>query len=60
VVPKHEQIAGADIGRRFFQISMAAIAGTSSRQADRAFAALKAISSLGNIIVVTFTASRGM
>jgi hypothetical protein len=38
---------------------MRTLAGTSEDRARRVFAGLKAVSSLGNVIVVTFTAARG-
>lgn len=60
VVPREEQFAGRDIGQRFFEISMNSVAGTSPDRAHRVFSGLKAVSALGNIIVVTFTAARGM
>jgi len=60
VVPREEQFAGTDIGQRFFEIAMNSVAGASPDRAHRVFSGLKAVSALGNIIVVTFTAARGM
>ena len=59
VVPQEDQFHGIDISQRFFAISMEKLFGTSERNARHVLSGLKAVSSMGNIIVVTFTAARG-
>ena len=60
VVPREEQFAGIDIAQRFIEISTATVFGTRPGKARYVISGLRAVSSLGNIIVVTFTAARGM
>jgi amino acid transporter len=57
VVPKDLQIHGAGgVAQQFFELSLGTM--TSSNTGKRIFNALLAVSSLGNIIVMTYTAAR--
>jgi amino acid transporter len=57
VVPKEAQIHGEDgIAQQFFELSLGAI--TTNNTGKRIFNAFLAVSSLGNIIVMTYTAAR--
>lgn len=58
VVPKAEQIAG-NVALAFFQRTLGTISQNKSHP-RRILAAFMAISSFGNIVVMTFTAARGM
>jgi hypothetical protein len=60
IIPKQELFTpgGIDVGARFFQLTLGH-AGLSNSQLQTLWSTLKAISALGNLIVVTFTAARG-
>jgi uncharacterized membrane protein len=49
---------GIDVGARFFQLTLGH-AITNPKHLQTFFSVIKAISAMGNIIVVTFTAARG-
>ncbi|KAH8649408.1 amino acid permease-domain-containing protein [Tricladium varicosporioides] len=59
IIPKKELFTpgGIDVGTRFFQLTLGRVV-TSRTQLQTIFSILKAISAIGNIIVVTFTAAR--
>ncbi|KIW62550.1 hypothetical protein, variant 1 [Phialophora macrospora] len=57
VVPKQMQIDGASVAESFFRLTYGALAQDDNTGA-RIFSAFLAISSLGNIIVMTYTAAR--
>src|ERR1700744_3787111 len=57
VVPKETQIEGASVAQSFFQLTYGALSPDDNTGA-RIFSAFLAISSLGNIIVMTYTAAR--
>jgi hypothetical protein len=60
VVPKEDQLNPQNnVALLFFQYTFGAISG-GSIDIERVFAAFLAISSFGNIVVMTFTASRGL
>ena len=58
VVPKTEQIAG-NVALAFFQRTLGTVSKNEAHP-RRILAAFMAISSFGNIVVMTFTAARGM
>jgi hypothetical protein len=60
IIPKKELFTpgGIDVGFRFFQLTLGR-AGVTNSQLRTLWPTLKAISALGNLIVVTFTAARG-
>ena len=58
VVPQAEQIAG-NVALAFFQRTLGTVSQDPSYP-KRILAAFMAISSFGNIVVMTFTAARGM
>ena len=58
VVPKTEQIAG-DVALAFFQRTLGTVSQNPTLP-KRILAAFMAISSFGNIVVMSFTAARGM
>ena len=59
IIPKQELFSPAiDVGTRFIQYTLGH-AGLSANQLNTLWSTLKAISALGNLIVVTFTAARG-
>ena len=58
VVPKEIQLESTDVAGQFFEMTL----GTLHNNSDvgpRVLSAFMAISSLGNIIVMTYTAARG-
>ncbi|KAJ9608442.1 hypothetical protein H2200_007430 [Cladophialophora chaetospira] len=57
VVPKELQVEGASVAESFFQLTYGALSPDDNTGA-RVFSAFLAISSLGNIIVMTYTAAR--
>jgi hypothetical protein len=58
VVPKADQLdPKKNVAVAFFTLTFGAISGT---QPKRILSAFMAISSFGNIVVMTFTASRGL
>ncbi len=57
VVPKQLQIEGASVAQTFFQLTYGALS-PEDNTGTRVFSAFLAISSLGNIIVMTYTAAR--
>ncbi|KIX08129.1 uncharacterized protein Z518_02785 [Rhinocladiella mackenziei CBS 650.93] len=57
VVPKSVQISGTSVSQSFFQLTYGALAPGDNTGA-RIFSAFLAICSLGNIIVMTYTAAR--
>ncbi|KAI9767776.1 MAG: hypothetical protein M1840_005457 [Geoglossum simile] len=57
VVPKSTQLNDISVAQSFFELTFGALSPTEKTGA-RIFSAFLAISSLGNIIVVTFTAAR--
>jgi amino acid transporter len=57
VVPKQIQIEGASVAESFFRLTYGALSRDDNTGA-RIFSAFLAISSLGNIIVMTYTAAR--
>jgi hypothetical protein len=60
VVPKEDQLdPRKNVALSFFQLTFGAIS-ESSNQPQRILAAFMAISSFGNIVVMTFTAARGL
>ncbi len=61
VVPKHELFTsgGIDVGFRFFQLTLGKVV-ESRAQLQMIWCSFKATSAMGNIIVVTFVASRGI
>ena len=59
VVPVKDQLEGDDVAQTFFKYTFGTISSTSARVAPRVFAGFMAISSLGNMIVMTYTAARG-
>ena len=60
VVPKEDQLnPKKNVALTFFQLTFGAISKDKS-QPHRIFSAFLAISSFGNIVVMTFTASRGL
>lgn len=60
VVPQQELFTqGVDIGFRFFQLTLGKVV-RSQTQLQTIWSSLKATSALGNIIVVTFVAARGI
>jgi hypothetical protein len=58
VIPKSELFSGIDVGARFFQLTIGKAINNPSLSI-RFFNGLKAVSGIGNIILVTFTAARG-
>jgi hypothetical protein len=61
IIPKKELFTpgGIDVGARFFQLTLGH-AITNPRHLQTFFSVIKAVSAMGNIIVVTFTAARGI
>jgi hypothetical protein len=60
VVPKADQLNPKNnVARSFFQLTFGAISGDDT-QPQRILSAFMAISSFGNIVVMTFTAARGL
>jgi hypothetical protein len=60
VVPKQELFTpGTDVGLRFFELTLGQVV-TDQTQLTSIWSGLKATSAMGNIIVVTFVAARGM
>jgi hypothetical protein len=60
VVPKADQLNPANnVALLFFQLTFGAISGDPN-QPQRILSAFMAISSFGNIVVMTFTAARGL
>jgi amino acid transporter len=57
VVPKSTQLNDTSVAQSFFELTFGALSPT-DKTAARIFSAFLAISSLGNIIVMTFTAAR--
>jgi hypothetical protein len=60
IIPKKELFTagGIDVGARFFQLTIGH-AITNPLHLQTFFSVIKAISAMGNIIVVTFTVARG-
>jgi hypothetical protein len=60
IIPKKELFTagGIDVGARFFQLTIGH-AITNPDHLQTFFSIIKAISAMGNIIVITFTAARG-
>lgn len=60
IIPKKELFTagGIDVGARFFQLTIGH-AITNPHHLQTFFSMIKAISTMGNIIVITFTAARG-
>jgi hypothetical protein len=59
IIPKEELFSGIDVGARFFQLTIGNVIKNDNHTL-RFYSGLKAVSAIGNIIVVTFTAARGM
>src|SRR5216117_358571 len=57
VVPKSTQLNGTNVAQSFFQLTFGTLSPTDNT-GSRVFSAFLAISSLGNIIVMTYTAAR--
>ncbi|PGH13061.1 hypothetical protein AJ79_03898 [Helicocarpus griseus UAMH5409] len=58
IVPKHDQIDGSvHLAERFFELTFGKLSG-GSKTGQRIFNAFLAISSFGNIVVMTYTAAR--
>ncbi|KAI9781264.1 MAG: hypothetical protein M1839_006056 [Geoglossum umbratile] len=57
VVPKSTQLKNPNVAQSFFELTFGALSQT-KKTGSRIFSAFLAISSLGNIIVLTFTAAR--
>jgi hypothetical protein len=60
IIPKQELFkpGGIDVGARFFQLTLGH-AGLTKSQLNTFWPTIRAFSSLGTLIVVTFTAARG-
>ena len=59
IIPKAELFTqGTDVLARYFQLTLGRVV-TSHNQLQTIYSVLKAISAIGNIIVVTFTTARG-
>jgi len=58
IIPKADLFkpGGIDVGMRFFELTIGRVMGNY----QTFFSILKAISAFGNLVVVTFTAARGM
>jgi hypothetical protein len=61
VVPRDSLITaqGPDVAQEFFQRTLGTLGPPDSKIAQRLTAAFMAVSALGNVVVMTFTASRG-
>ena len=59
VVPKTDQLNNPNVALLFFKYTLGAIS-TDETLPQRILDAFMAISSFGNIVVMTFTASRGL
>ena len=59
VVPVEVQLSGADVAQTFFNYTFGTISSRGNVIAPRVLAGFMAVSSLGNIIVMTYTAARG-
>ncbi|MCJ1460573.1 hypothetical protein MMC28_010955 [Mycoblastus sanguinarius] len=58
VVPVEEQLSGVDVAQTFFEYTFGTISSAGHNIAPRVLAGFMAVSSLGNIIVMTYTAAR--
>lgn len=59
VVPVEDQLNGVDVARTFFVYTFGTISSSGEIIAPRVLAGFMAVSSFGNIIVMTYTAARG-
>lgn len=59
VVPLEDQLNDVDVASTFFEYTFGTVSSTGNKVAPRVLAAFMAVSSLGNIIVMTYTAARG-
>ncbi|KAG8528529.1 uncharacterized protein KY384_007447 [Bacidia gigantensis] len=57
--PKKKQAKGADVARLFFMYTFGTVSSTGDKMAPRVLAGFMAVSSLGNLIVMPYTAARG-
>jgi len=58
VVPAEEQKDGVDVAHRFFELTYGTLSADSQKYGPQILYAFMAISALGNIIVMTYTAAR--
>ena len=59
IIPKHQLLKpGIDVGKVYFQLTLGR-AGVSKYHLETFWATIRAFSSFGTLIVVTFTAARG-
>lgn len=59
VVPRELQLTSSNVAREFFKATLGHINPENSAQPQRILSAFMAISSFGNIMVMTFIAARG-
>jgi hypothetical protein len=60
VVPKELQLTSSNVAREFFAATLGQVEPGDSSRPSRILSAIMAISSFGNIMVMTFVAARGL
>ena len=59
-MPVADQLAGKDVAQTFFAYTFGSVSSAGTKMAPRVLSGFMAVSSLGNLIVMTYTAARGM